>query len=850
MELSFREKGLKKETKKKILILLLIFIAALIFFYFYLNRDKRQDVTKMSAPTLPVVTMEYDGINVNSLHGYVESMDALYMRNAVVPMDNNRELPITIHTYGTEVDSISYEVRSLDTERKISEEKIKKYTNKDNKITTKLQIANLVEPEEEYLFILTLKASGKKIHYYTRIVIPKESHTKDCLTFAQSFHDMALEKNVEQVSTYLEPDAIQEDPNSLYSVSIHSTPSQVAWGGFDGKVVGRPVTELKDVTDDYTVLEMYYRMKRKNEAGHTDYFDVVEYFKVRYGSQKMYLLDYQRDMNQIFNGNHPNLKENELNIGISNKNVNYVSNETGTIVAFETAGEIYEYDENTGEMTRVFSFRDGNNTDERLNNNNHEIMLLNIDESGTLNFVVYGYMNAGIHEGVCGIGLYRYNSKNGRTEEQTFIESTKSYQILKAGFSDVLYESSNNIFYIMVDGTLLRVDLNTLETSEYLTGMKRSQYAASQGGRYFSWMDENKPSDKIHVMDLETGKKFDIKAKSGEKIKPLLYMDDDFVYGVMKSGDITVDSAGAEVQPMYKVSIVSVNNGKENVLKEYQKDGIYITDVSGDSYTIYLTRATYNGSAYTEINQDAIKDSAGEKNKTVGIQTSSQDVLGTTVTLKLTSMKSIASSSKLTRAGIVNADRNRTITVRAMDTEQQYFVYVGGNVVYSGADPVQAIRRADQEMGIVVDNSARYIWKRGKHIYVSALQNLQTGSLDQSADDSSQCVSAMLNFENENVDVHTLLANGGSPLSVLQSTLKDKLVLDLSGINLSEALYYVSNGTPVYVQTANGPALLAGYNSNSVVIFHPNTASYETMSLTDADASFQAAGNIFIAYVK
>ena len=108
----------------------------------------------------------------------------------------------------------------------------------------------------------------------------------------------------------------------------------------------------------------------------------------------------------------------------------------------------------------------------------------------------------------------------------------------------------------------------------------------------------------------------------------------------------------------------------------------------------------------------------------------------------------------------------------------------------------------------------------------------------------------MLNFENENVDVHTLLANGGSPLSVLQSTLKDKLVLDLSGINLSEALYYVSNGTPVYVQTANGPALLAGYNSNSVVIFHPNTASYETMSLTDADASFQAAGNIFIAYVK
>ena len=70
-------------------------------------------------------------------------------------------------------------------------------------------------------------------------------------------------------------------------------------------------------------------------------------------------------------------------------------------------------------------------------------------------------------------------------------------------------------------------------------------------------------------------------------------------------------------------------------------------------------------------------------------------------------------------------------------------------------------------------------------------QNLQTGSLDQSADDSSRCVSAMLNFENENVDVHTLLANGGSPLSVLQSTLKDKLVLDLSGINLSEALYYL-----------------------------------------------------------
>lgn len=47
-------------------------------------------------------------------------------------------------------------------------------------------------------------------------------------------------------------------------------------------------------------------------------------------------------------------------------------------------------------------------------------------------------------------------------------------------------------------------------------------------------------------------------------------------------------------------------------------------------------------------------------------------------------------------------------------------------------------------------------------------------------------------------------------------------VLDLTGCNIEEVLYYVSCGSPVFSMTGSTDAvLIIGYDSNSVVIFDP-----------------------------
>ena len=71
--------------------------------------------------------------------------------------------------------SASYEIRSLDTERKIAETQIDNFTRDGDDLRADVQIENLVEEGEEYLFILTLEGEqDQQVRYYTRIMLPDD----------------------------------------------------------------------------------------------------------------------------------------------------------------------------------------------------------------------------------------------------------------------------------------------------------------------------------------------------------------------------------------------------------------------------------------------------------------------------------------------------------------------------------------------------------------------------------------------------------------------------------------------------------------------------------------------------
>jgi len=482
-------------------------------------------------------------------------------------------------------------------------------------------------------------------------------------------------------------------------------------------------------------------------------------------------------------------------------------------------------------------------------------MILNIDESGTMDYVVYGYMNSGTHEGECGINLYHYDAITNVSTEQVFIISSSSYQILNANFSDLLYETADNEFYIMVNGTLLYIPLNNeLSTTELMTGLDDSQYAVSSSRRYMAWMDDATLSDSLHIFDLETNNSFDINAEDGQLLKPLAFMDDDLIYGIIYEKDITTDGAGSTVYPMYKIVIADISNGSSSKeLMSYQKSGYYITDVNIDGYTIYMDRIQFGeDNTILEADMDTIKNSAGEQNKAVPITTENDSIKQRCIVLNMAPFEEDETLGNVTFdvTGLVVADSNSSISVASATSSTQYFVYVGNRVTLATDNLIEAISEADANMGIVLDNEPKYVWKRGRKSYQNAITGIAVGSNDSEASGSARALSAMLVHAGENVQVHTLLENGDTPISILSRTLKDSTILDLTGASISQVLYYVNLGHPVYAYTGDDTAVLVvGYDANSVTLFNPMTLKNTKMGLTEADEYFSSFGNVFVSYI-
>ena len=70
-----------------------------------------------------------------------------------------------IQTNQTAVDTISYEIRSLDATRLIANADVTSYEERSGKITADLQIQNLLEEGEEYLMIIRLGSGERSICY-------------------------------------------------------------------------------------------------------------------------------------------------------------------------------------------------------------------------------------------------------------------------------------------------------------------------------------------------------------------------------------------------------------------------------------------------------------------------------------------------------------------------------------------------------------------------------------------------------------------------------------------------------------------------------------------------------------
>lgn len=813
----------------------------------FTNKTNEDLTIEMADATLPVVTLYENDVEINELHGYTTDMQAQYVRDTITPIGENRILRATIQCYQTKVDSISYEIRSLNAERLIADATVTDYEQKGSSISLELEIQNLLEEGQEYLLEINLKNEEQVIHYYTRIIEPVDSYVKECVDFVLDFSEKTFQEETSgTLATYM--DATTEEDNNLHYVTLGNSLSQVAWGKFKGERLTDPVASVKEINSSYSVIVLNYVVTSVGENGESEYYNVEEYYRVRYTASRMYLLNFERTMSQIFRGENHSFYENEIQLGIRSDEVEYEANEAGNIVCFVQEGELWCYNVTENQLAQVFSFRGYEGIDARENYNQHDIKIIDIDEAGSINYIVYGYMNRGEHEGQVGISVYHYDGIANTNEEELFIPSTQSYEVMKEELGQIMYENEEGKFFLMMSGTVYEIDLESLEMTELVTNLTDDSYAVSDSNRYVAWVENPEASTTIHLLDLKTGNTSEIEESSSEYVKPLGFMEEDFVYGVAHQADVLVDAAGKLTFPMYQVKIMETAE-EHNILKTYQKEGYYISDIEISDYTIYLNRIQFNGTAYVSADQDTIMNREGKENDIVSVCTTVTEEKQTQVQISLPNAVSEKSAKLLTPKQVI-IEEERILPVEEQDEKERYYVYAKGKVVLTTDSVTEAITAANEQMGVVIGDKQQYIWKRAKKSTQGALTDIFVGEEDAGANSVIQCINAMLEKEGINISVSALIHEGATPKEVLKNTMRDATVFDLSGCSVEEVLYYVNRGTPVFAMTgSNSAVLIIGYDANNITVFNPENQMTSKIGLGDANELFTNAGNVFFAYL-
>lgn len=833
----------------KAALLTMVFFLGVIIFGQLTNRSNEDLTREMAEATLPVVSLYIEDREINELHGYTREMNALYMRDTITPIGQERTLPIVIHGYDTKVDALSYEIRSMDKERLIADTEVKDYKESKGQIKTNLVIENLLDENQEYLLILKIKSNKDTIYYYTRIVKSLENQVKDCVDFSMDFHEKTFDKDrFSELATYLEPNA-SGDNSTLHKVTIHSSLKQVSWADFGGKRLTTPVPSIKEIHDTYNVIVLNYLVESKGESGELEYYNVEEYYRVRFTNDRMYLLNYERTMNQIFRAEGNSFYENYIQLGIRDENVEYATNEKGDIVCFVQEGELWSYNEGSNQLAQVFSFVGNEGINSRENYGEHDIKIINIDEMGSVNFVVYGYMNCGSHEGEVGICVYHYDSVANTVEEELFIPTDESYQVMKADLGQLMYENAQGTFFIMLEGTVYKINLTDMKVEKYITNLTEGSYSISKSHKYLAWIDEGEEYDgkTISVADLDTGKQRKVTSGEDEYIKPLGFMNEDFIYGVAKKNDVLTDLAGNTTFPMYRV-IISDGETLET-LKEYQKPEYYVKDVAISDYIMYLNRIQFNGMAYVDASKDTIMNREGEGANIVDIHTTVTEAKQTQIQLSMADVVKEAAPKILTPKEVIFED-NRELILEGNGHESGYYAYAKGEVLFVSDDLTDTISVANEQMGVVIGARQQYIWKRARKTAQSALE-VNVGGEDAEGTSIAKCVSAMLERESINISVTALISQGKTPKEILETTMQDVTALDLTGCVLDEVLYYVNLGTPVFAMKSDSEAvLMVGYDSSSVSLYDSSSGVTAKMPMEEAAEMFTNAGNVFFGYIK
>lgn len=844
-----KKTAIKKSVLKGV-VFGLVFFASLIVLGRFMNMGNTDMTAEMPPATYPVIRMELGGYAYNELHGYAQAMETAYMRGNITVLDENRTTQFTLLKYDSAVTKIYFEVRSVDGSRLIEKTDVTEFEEDEEQITAQITLKDLIEKNEEYALIFFVETeTGQSIRYYTRAIWTSEYNAAEKLAYVMDFNEKTFDKEAaKELTKYLETSSLG-DNSTFHKVDIHSKLSQVTWGNLNVKRETKPVADLAELAKETASFRMYYVVSTEHEDDKYYYY-VEEFYRIRYTPDRTYLLDFEREMTRFFRENESVYVNDKIVLGITGEDIPFVESDDGNNFAFVVQNKLCSYNVTDNKVAVLFSFYDKNNSDTRTINNNHNIKILDVDEAGNVQFVVYGYMNRGRHEGGVGIQVCTYNSTLNTIEEVVYIPYSKSEMILEEELEQLLYMSRENYLYLTVNESIYEIDLRMRTYGRIVHTNSDDSMQVSDGQNVIAWQNHGSAYDckELVLMNLNTREQRKISAPSDEYILPLGFMGEDLVYGYAKADDIVTDSAGRVTFPMYKLCIIGTDG---TLLMKYQRENIYVVDCAIEGNQVNMQRVTKNeDGSYAQTSDDQImnnqKESKG-KNTVGGVLTELYETV-----VQITVKKDInAKTIKVLTPKEVLFEGGRTIELPGSGDEKRYYVYGMEGVEAIYRSPSNAVNLAYNISGVVLGDDGKYVWIRGNRSVKNQIMAIEGVSVTEEKDSIAICLDTMLKYEGIIRNSEYLLAEGQTIYNILENNLSGKQILDLKGCTLDAVLYYVNKDIPVFVSLNDGTAvLIVGFNQYNIVVMDPLKGTVYKKGMNDSKEWLEKNGNCFITYVK
>ncbi len=812
-----------KKIIRKGAVLLVLFAVVVVGSSLLMNSQSTDNRSDMNDATLPEVMVKIGNTQANKMYGYKQAMQTDFMRGSITPLDTTKKLIFEINPYADSVTGLAYEVRTSDGSKVMENRKIKNLTKEENGyLSTEIEIGSDLRMNQEYSLQITLDTSEGEVYYYTRVVSRSQLNTESYLQFVKEFSTKCLDKEqADTLTGYLEAEDTSSGTN-FNNITINSGLSNISWGSLSPKLYMEGVPLIDDINETTASISLDYQISAENDEGKTEIYDVTEFYRMRYTETRIMLLDFRRSATKVFDPSQTIVSDTGLLLGVRDKNVTYSTNSDGTIVAFEQDGDLWSYAPAGGKITRIFSFRKEENNDSRYVRNEHDIKIIRVADNGDVDFVLYGYMNRGIHEGYSGVCVYHYNSDRNVVEEKVFIPSTESYEFLKEDLGTLTYVNKNNQLFLLFAQKLYQVNIEEGTADVLEEGIKQNCFVVSETKAYAAWLiTSGDDKGKVREIEFDSLKTRDIVPESGQTLRALGFMNEDLVYGIIADGDILTDENGHETEG---ISTFRIESFKGKVKKEYHQEGLYVTNVTVGTTMMEFELSAKSGNAYTVQKKDNIMNNKKASGSQVDVALITTNRSGTLI--RLTMDQKPETDTPLQVYSKIESTEDASVTLdTTVPQGELYYVYAYGSLDRIYTDPAAAVKRADDQTGVVLNRAQQYVWERG---------NKKT--------------KIQFNIE----DVPEIIRTANWKKQELQDGLGDAgTVIDLTGCSLDSVLYEVSAQRPVVAKTGdNSSVVIVGYDEYNTYLYDPATGQTSPYGINDSTALFQSAGNVFLTYIE